>query len=58
MAQEAERRRQQQLTKIGAALRRIESGDFGYCYVCGEEIDMRRLAVEPTITRCIKCVDK
>ena len=58
MAQETERRRQQQFVKIEAALRRIESGDYGYCYVCGEEIDIRRLAADPTITRCIKCVEK
>jgi DnaK suppressor protein len=58
MAQETERRRQQQLARIEAALRRIESGDYGYCYVCGEEIDIRRLAVDPTMTRCIKCVEK
>ena len=58
MAQETGRRRQQQVTKIDAALHRIESGDYGYCYVCGEEIDIRRLAVDPTITRCIKCVEK
>ena len=45
MARETERRRQQQVAKIEAALRRIESGDYGYCYVCGEEIDTRRLAV-------------
>ena len=58
MAQETERRRQQQFTRIEAALHRIESGDYGYCYVCGEEIDIRRLAADPTITRCIKCVEK
>ena len=58
MAQESERRRQQQLARIDAALRRIESGDYGYCYVCGGGIDIRRLAADPTITRCIKCVEK
>jgi len=58
MAQETARRRQQQLTRIEAALRRIESGDYGYCFVCGEEIDVRRLAADPTHTRCIGCADK
>jgi DnaK suppressor protein len=58
MAQATDRRRQQQVARIEAALRRIESGDYGYCYVCGEEIDIRRLAVDPTITRCIKCVEE
>ncbi len=58
MAQETARRRQQQLTRIEAALRRIDSGDYGYCFVCGEEIDVRRLAADPTHTRCIACADK
>jgi len=55
MAKETDRRRQQQLIRIEAALRRIESGEFGYCFVCGEEIDIRRLSVDPTNTRCITC---
>ena len=57
MALEAERRRKQQLVAIEGALRRIESGDFGDCFICGEAIDARRLSVDPTTTRCIKCVD-
>lgn len=55
MAQETERRRHLQLQKIEGALRRIEADEFGYCYVCGNEIDARRLQADPTITRCIKC---
>jgi DnaK suppressor protein len=58
MALEAARRRQQQLQKIEGALRRIESGDYGDCFVCGEAIDARRLAVDPACTRCVECADK
>jgi len=58
MAQETARRRRQQLGRVEAALRRIEAGDFGYCFVCGEEIDPRRLAVDPTHTRCVACVER
>jgi DnaK suppressor protein len=58
MALEVARRRQQRLSKIEGALRRIESGDYGYCYVCGEEIDVRRLSADPTNTRCTGCVEK
>jgi DnaK suppressor protein len=36
MSQEASRRRQQLLVKIEGALRRIESGRFGLCFLCGE----------------------
>ena len=57
MAQEVARRRQQQLVRIEGALRRIESGEYGYCFVCGEEIDVRRLSVDPTNARCVKCVE-
>jgi DnaK suppressor protein len=56
MAQETERRRHLQLQKIEGALRRIEADEFGYCYVCGNEIDAGRLQVDPTITRCTKCM--
>ncbi len=56
MAQETERRRHLQLQKIEGALRRIEADEFGYCYVCGDEIDARRLQADPTITRCVKCM--
>lgn len=56
MALEASRRRQQQLVRIEGALRRINSGEYGYCFICGEEIDARRLSVDPTHTRCMKCV--
>ena len=58
MAKEASRRRQQQLTRIDVALKRIEAGDFGYCYICSEPIGFGRLSVDPTTTRCIDCADK
>jgi DnaK suppressor protein len=57
MAQEAERRRQRHLEAIGGALRRIETGDYGVCFACGEEIDLRRLQADPTNTRCIRCAE-
>ncbi len=58
MALESGRRRQNQLVKIDGALRRIESGEFGCCFICGEEIDVRRLTVDPTSTRCVECIQK
>jgi DnaK suppressor protein len=56
MAEEPARRRQRQLGKVEGALRRIEAGDYGNCFLCGEEIDGHRLSSDPTNTRCIKCV--
>ncbi len=57
LAIESERRRQLQLTRIDGALRRIDSGDFGVCFKCGDDIDLRRLQADPTITRCVHCAE-
>ena len=58
LALEAARRRQQQLLKIEGALRRIDLEEYGYCFICDEEIDIRRLSFDPTNTRCVGCVEK
>jgi len=58
MALEAARRRQHQLVDIKAALGRIESGKYGHCFGCGEAINLRRLAFDPTSTRCIDCAEE
>jgi DnaK suppressor protein len=57
MAQEGARRRKRQLQKIDGALRRIEAGEYGRCFVCEEELDAQRLFSDPTITRCVNCVE-
>lgn len=57
MAHASEQRRQDTLTRIQGALRRIEAGKFGACFVCGERIDERRLSVDPTTTRCLACAE-
>ena len=58
MAIEIKGRRERQLLRIEAALHRIAAGDFGDCLTCGEEINIRRLNVDPSYTQCIKCADK
>ena len=58
MALEADRRRQLQLQKVEGALRRIETGDYGDCFVCGEAIGLERLSIDPTSTRCMGCAEK
>ncbi|MFO8156146.1 MAG: TraR/DksA family transcriptional regulator [Pseudomonadota bacterium] len=57
MALDTARRREAQLQRIAGALRRIDTGDYGLCHVCDEPIDMRRLDIDPTTTRCIDCQD-
>ena len=58
MAQETTRRRQLQLQKIDNALRRMEAGDYGYCFKCEDEIGAARLNIDPSSTRCIACMDQ
>ncbi|MFN3828355.1 MAG: TraR/DksA family transcriptional regulator [Micavibrio sp.] len=55
MALATERRREQELYRIDAALKRIESGDYGYCIKCDEEINPKRLDVDPTTLTCVHC---
>ena len=55
MALETSRRREMHAEKIEGGLRRIESGYYGYCFYCEEEIDYRRLETDPTNTWCLKC---
>ena len=58
MAEETARRRQLQLQKIEGALRRIEAGDYGICFKCGDEIEEARLSIDPTSTRCMACMEE
>jgi DnaK suppressor protein len=46
------------LTKIDKALARIESGTFGVCEKCEEEISMKRLDARPVTTLCIRCKEE
>ena len=57
MAQASQQRRLIQLQRIESALQRIETGAFGWCMKCGEEIARKRLDVDPTAPLCIICAD-
>jgi DnaK suppressor protein len=51
------RRRDRQrklVTKIDAALSRLESGEYGYCIVTGEPISLARLDARPIATMTIE----
>src|SRR5499426_1411922 len=43
------------LNKINDALARLEHGDYGYCFECGEEIAEKRLRALPFAVRCKDC---
>lgn len=48
-------RRRQKLMAIDAALDRLNEEEFGYCLVCGEEIALKRLELDPTVAVCSSC---
>lgn len=57
MSRERTRRREIELQKIAAALTRIDTGEFGYCVHCDEEIAIERLALDPSTPLCIRCAN-
>lgn len=57
MSQALNQRRQIELQKIDSALQRIESGNYGYCVKCGEEIVLQRLELDPAALLCVPCAE-
>ena len=55
LALAAGRQRTQDLSRIEAALQRIEDETFGLCVVCDEEIAPKRLAFDPAAPTCVDC---
>lgn len=43
------------ILKIREAIDRIDSGEFGCCESCGEDISEARLKARPVTTLCIDC---
>ena len=43
------------LNKVNDALSRLEQGNYGNCYDCGEEIAEKRLRALPFAVRCKDC---
>ena len=48
-------REQGLLSKIDAALEKIENGEYGKCVNCGEDIGIARLRARPVAELCIEC---
>jgi RNA polymerase-binding protein DksA len=46
-----------EIAKISAALRRIDSGDFGNCTECGTPIQQGRINAYPYAEECIECAE-
>jgi DnaK suppressor protein len=51
-------RQRKVIVKIDAALRRIETGDYGYCEVTGEPISLQRLEARPIATMTLEAQER
>jgi DnaK suppressor protein len=58
MAKESERRGRFEVSRIVAALERIDKGEYGNCLNCGESISVKRLEFDPAASQCIHCAAK
>lgn len=47
----------EEITKISAALRRMDAGEYGLCVDCGEKIAESRLEAYPYAVECIDCAE-
>lgn len=55
MALAAQRRREIELTRIEAALKRLYTDEFGFCVSCDEDIAPGRLKSNPAEPLCVDC---
>ena len=55
MAVAAEKRRQKRISRLEAALKRIDNDEFGWCVTCGDDIEDRRLNADPSTPVCGAC---
>ena len=51
-------RQRKLISKIDAALRRIEEGEYGYCEVTGEPISLARLEARPIATMTVEAQER
>lgn len=46
---------QSRIAQVERALAQLESGRYGWCERCAEEIPVARLAAFPSATQCVRC---
>jgi DnaK suppressor protein len=51
-------RQRKLISKIDAALRRIEQGEYGFCEVTGEPISLARLEARPVATMTVEAQER
>lgn len=52
------RRLEDERNRLIEALRRIDSGAFGKCLLCGQDIIDERLRIKPDAVSCVPCSPK
>lgn len=50
--------KRQELEAIEEALNRLENGSYGFCEVCGQPIEPRRLEIMPETPLCRNCMSQ
>ncbi len=58
MALAAKRRLEDERTRLHEALRRIDTGAFGRCLLCGQDIALERLDSQPDAVTCVPCANR
>ena len=51
-------RQRKLVSKIDAAIRRIDEGEYGYCEVTGEQISLKRLDARPIATMTLEAQER
>lgn len=55
MALATQRRREIEMSRIDAALKRLDTDDYGFCASCDEDIVLGRLEADPAEPLCVEC---
>jgi len=48
----------EEMSQIERTLKRMDSGEYGFCADCGEKIPEKRLLAVPEAIRCVTCEDR
>lgn len=57
MAVATHERRLLEISRIDAALTRMDEGDYGQCLACDVKIPAKRLELDPATPVCVKCAE-
>lgn len=56
MALAGQRRLEEERGRLAEARKRIEAGTYGTCLICGGDIDVERLEIQPDAVACMPCL--